>query len=149
MHGASAPQVRESARRRLLAAADFAIDYLVSLLEPRPPCQHCGRSDADRDPTVVRAAQIVLDRAGFHPTLQVQLQPPDEDIAHMTLDQLATRAEEIAKNARALADEENQRLLPPALDAEVIEDEPAADVPIPPEIGTIAKRTDAEEPASD
>ena len=77
-HGGNAPQVREAAQRRLLRAADYAIDYLLSLLEPRPPCPECGRSDADRDPTVVRACQLVLDRSGFHPTLAIQAAPRPE-----------------------------------------------------------------------
>jgi hypothetical protein len=67
MHGGRAPQTIAAAKAKLAAARDFAIDYLLRLLEPRPPCEHCGRSDADRDPVVVRAAQIVLDRAGFGP----------------------------------------------------------------------------------
>lgn len=67
MHGGATPLVQHEARLRLLAGADYAIEYLVRTLEPRPPCAECGRTDADRDPVVVRAAQIVLDRAGFGP----------------------------------------------------------------------------------
>lgn len=65
VHGGTAPAVKQSARRRLLAGADLAIDYLLNLLTPKPPCETCGRSDADRDPVVVRACQLVLDRSGF------------------------------------------------------------------------------------
>lgn len=77
-HGGNAPQVREAAQRKLLAAADYAIEYLFNLLTPRPPCPECGRSDADKDPTVVRACQLVLDRSGFHPTLAIQAAPRPE-----------------------------------------------------------------------
>jgi len=77
-HGGNAPQVRQAAQRKLLRAADYAIDYLLSILEPRPPCPECGRSDADKDPTVVRACQLVLDRSGFHPTLAIQAAPRPE-----------------------------------------------------------------------
>lgn len=76
-HGGGAKPVRFAAQARLMAAADYAIDYLVNLLTPRPPCPACGRSDADRDPVVVRACQLVLDRAGFgpHATIEVEQQP--------------------------------------------------------------------------
>ena len=80
LHGGGTPQVRRAARLRLLAGADLAIEYLVNMLEPRETCPTCGRSDLDRDPVVVRACQLVLDRAGFHPSVtveQVQHRPPD------------------------------------------------------------------------
>lgn len=64
-HGGKAPQTREAARRRLLAGADLAIDHLLGMLEPRPPCETCGRSDADRDPVrgvnyYCRAADLIV-----------------------------------------------------------------------------------------
>src|SRR6185295_14000102 len=37
LHGGKAPQVQRSARMRLMAGADLAIDYLLNLLTPRPP----------------------------------------------------------------------------------------------------------------
>ena len=80
LHGGGLPHVKEKARLRLLAGADLAINYLVNMLEPRDPCPTCGRSDLDRDPVVVRACQLVLDRAGFHPSVtveQVRQQPQD------------------------------------------------------------------------
>ena len=77
-HGGSLPGVREAAQRKLLAAADYAIEYLFQMLTPRAPCPECGRSDADKDPTVVRACQLVLDRSGFHPTLAIQAAPRPE-----------------------------------------------------------------------
>ena len=66
-HGGKTPAVRASARERLLAMVDPALDALLRALRRAPPCPACGRSDADRDPVVVRAAQIVLDRAGVGP----------------------------------------------------------------------------------
>jgi hypothetical protein len=72
LHGGRAPQTRAAAERALLYGRDLAIDQLISTLEARPPCPACGRSDADRDPVVIRAAQIVLDRTGHHPTLDVR-----------------------------------------------------------------------------
>ena len=61
-HGGSAPQVKRSARERLLEAADPAAARLVRALE----------SEDDR--TAIRAAQIILDRAGLHPR-----QPADHE----------------------------------------------------------------------
>lgn len=88
VHGGKAPHVKAAAQARLLAAADYAIDYLVRLLTPRPPCTTCGRSDADRDPVVVRACQLVLDRAGFgpHATLEVEPSEPITRIRRVIVD---------------------------------------------------------------
>jgi len=106
MHGAAAPQVRESARLRLLAGADLAIDYLLNLLVPLPPCPTCGRSDADRDPVVVRACQLVLDRAGFGPNASITVVAPPEPMSDLSAAELASRAEKLAVRARELADAE-------------------------------------------
>ncbi len=73
-HGGLAPAVASSARARLLVGVDFAIDYLLNMLEPREPCPTCGRSDVDRDPVVLRAAQLVLDRSGFGPGVKVEVE---------------------------------------------------------------------------
>lgn len=80
---------------RLLRGADLAIDYLLNLLEPKPPCDKCGRSDVDRDPVVVRACQLVLDRSGFGPSanLNVHSAPPverDPVMAYLTTEELTT-----------------------------------------------------------
>jgi len=65
MHGAGAPQVKESARLRLMALAYPAIDGLRKAL-------------ASEDLTaIVRAAQIVLDRTGHNPKQSFELSGPD------------------------------------------------------------------------
>jgi len=89
IHGGKIPAVRQSARERLLAMVDPALDALLRALQTGPPCEHCGRSDADRDPVVLRAAQLVLDRAGFHPTIAVAAQSSGPDLSHLTLSELA------------------------------------------------------------
>jgi hypothetical protein len=77
-HGGAAPQTREAANLRLLAGRDLAIDALIRALDSHgQPCEVCGRSDGDRDPAVIRAAQIVLDRTGHHPTISIQQVPSD------------------------------------------------------------------------
>lgn len=72
IHGGKIPAVAKTAHERLLAMVDPALDALLRFLRQLPPCKVCGRSDADRDPVVLRAAQLVLDRTGFHPTLALQ-----------------------------------------------------------------------------
>ena len=75
-HGGNAPQVKEAIRKRLLAMAEPAVDVLFRAMTSHgPPCEACGRSDADRDPVVVRAAQIVLDRTGFGPSQHLTVSP--------------------------------------------------------------------------
>lgn len=116
-HGGEIPAVRKSARERLLALVDPALDALLRALQTGPPCEHCGRSDADRDPVVLRAAQLVLDRSGYHPTLAIQQTPEANPYENHTAAELADRAEVIAIECRRVADEGTARLLPEATDA--------------------------------
>jgi hypothetical protein len=83
LHGGKVPAVQKAGRERLLAMVEPALDALLRFLRTAPPCEHCGRSDADRDPLVLRAAQIVLDRTGMHPKVDVQVQPPPRTAAHI------------------------------------------------------------------
>lgn len=120
MHGGAAPAVQQSAKARLLAGADLAIDYLLSMLEPRQPCPACGRSDGDRDPVVLRACQVVLDRSGFGPTASLAVtNAPPEDLSDLTWAQLADRGERLAREARRMADEEAGRSLPDVIATDV------------------------------
>jgi hypothetical protein len=121
MHGGAAPQVQQSAKARLLAGADLAIDYLLKMLEPREPCERCGRSDLDRDPVVVRACQLVLDRAGFHPTLTVEHAAPPNPYKDFTEDELIERLEALLAAAVARRDLHRQHALPAAIDGVVDE----------------------------
>jgi hypothetical protein len=138
VHGGRAPQVQASAKARLLAGADLAIDYLLNLLTPRPPCEHCGRSDADRDPTVVRACQLVLDRSGFHPTLSVEHTPPPPNAyARLSEDELVEKLE--AMLATAIAQRDSHRVPAGAVDGElegfeVPEDDAPLDAQIPEDV---------------
>jgi hypothetical protein len=138
MHGGRAPQVQASAKARLLAGADLAIDYLLNLLTPKPPCEKCGRSDADRDPVVVRACQLVLDRSGYHPTVNVVQAPTHDEFEGLSVFEIVDRAEQIARAARAMADEETARVarlaLPEAMDGVLLDngfEVPEDEGPIP------------------
>jgi hypothetical protein len=130
IHGGKIPAVQKSARERLLAMVDPALDALLRFLRQSPPCEVCGRSDADRDPVVLRAAQMVLDRTGFHPSLTVEQTSTPNRLAGLSLAAIADHAEAIARRARAAADAEAAQLQDAqrtikALDA-VIVDEPDA-----------------------
>lgn len=105
LHGGKAPQTIASARRRLLEGSDIAIDYVLNMLEPRDLCEACGRSDNDRDPVVLRACQILLDRAGIGPsgTLSVETNVPHLNFEGFTTAYILERVEAIALKARALA----------------------------------------------
>jgi hypothetical protein len=91
-HGGATPAAREAAAERLAAAAVPAATVLHDamrvwneLLETyrTTSCPTCGRSASDVKPVldamspVIRAAQVVLDRTGFHPSLSLHLGKPD------------------------------------------------------------------------
>jgi hypothetical protein len=78
LHGGKAEHVKRAARERLLALVDPAVDSLLRALRSGDPCDRCGRSDSDKDPVVLRAAQIVLDRCGFGPSATVAIGPAPE-----------------------------------------------------------------------
>ena len=123
MHGGAVPAVRKSARERLLAMVDPALDALLRFLRTAPPCEHCGRSDADRDPVVLRAAQLVLDRTGFHPSVSVQVQPTPSQYDGLSLAEMADRAEAVARRLREEANAEAER----TVDAVLVEAVPHLD----------------------
>jgi hypothetical protein len=103
-HGGSAPQVRRTARERLQALVDPTMDALLRALGSAPPCEACGRSDADRDPVVIRAAQIVLNRCGFGPaaTLTVTEAPRGASVERWLTDEQLDRMNEWYEDAKRL-----------------------------------------------
>ena len=115
-HGGSVAAVREAARQRLLALVDPALDALLRALRSEPPCEVCGRSDADRDPTTIRAAQLVLDRCGYGPSATLHVDRVENALTRLSLDELVTQAEETLNSLRALRDAEHE-----ALDVKTIE----------------------------
>ena len=60
-HGGRAPQVKKSAKERLAELVEPALNGLHKALK------------SGEIPSIVKAAQIVLDRTGFHPTQAVEL----------------------------------------------------------------------------
>jgi hypothetical protein len=103
-----------------------ALEVLYRATRNAPPCEHCGRSDADRDPTALRAAGMILDRTGFQAGIDVHVHTVPPEFEGRT-------NAEIAAWARALADELDamdryergpQLLLPKGdtIDVDVVED---------------------------
>ena len=71
-----------------------------------PPCEVCGRSDADRDPVAVRAAGMILDRCGFGPSAELAVTTVPTDLPHETTAEILARAEMLVGALREqLADE--------------------------------------------
>lgn len=79
MHGGNSPQVKDAARARLRALVDPAIDALTRAITfaYSDPCPTCGGpQDAKMMAVVVKASQLVLDRAGYAPKHQVEVTTP-------------------------------------------------------------------------
>ena len=72
-HGGHTPLARQTAQENLAKAALPSATALLDIVSDwtRDRCETCGYPKGDPTP-VIRAAQIVLDRTGFHPTLAVQ-----------------------------------------------------------------------------
>lgn len=126
-HGAKSPLSIQAAKERMAILVEPAMEVLYRATRSAPPCEHCGRSDADRDPTAVRAAQIILDRTGHHPTIAVAAASERNPYEDFTDDQLIEKLEVMLAEARERRDADQQRgLLEPEfllLDAyEVLED---------------------------
>jgi hypothetical protein len=100
-HGASAPQVAKSARRRLLEAVDPAISALVEIVEGPTAEWHLLESGSDTragvwkrvgyDPADKRAAaDAILDRAGYPRRQEIDL----GDARSRLLERLRAKGEE-------------------------------------------------------
>jgi hypothetical protein len=78
LHGGSLPQTKEKALNRLRALVDPVIDALTRVIRmaDQQACEECG-SIAAADPkllaVVVKASQLVLDRAGYAPKKEVEV----------------------------------------------------------------------------
>ena len=71
-HGGNTPLSQKATKEFLNTLRYPALEVLYRATRNAPPCDHCGRSDADRDPVALKAAIAILDRTGFHPTLAIQ-----------------------------------------------------------------------------
>ena len=80
-HGGRAPQVKRSAKERLAELVEPALKGLHTALK------------SGEIPSIVKAAQIVLDRTGFHPSQAIELTGKDggpiETVNTIHLDRLS------------------------------------------------------------
>jgi hypothetical protein len=103
MHGGRADQVRAVAKMRLIAMVEPVLGAFEEILEAwrGTRCPTCNRPTGDVAP-VVQVGRIVLDRAGFHPTLAIEQGPPPSDpYADLSEDQIIERLEAVLVRAKA------------------------------------------------
>jgi hypothetical protein len=134
MHGGNAPAARAAARRRMAELLDPALAAIAETLERRVPCAHCGQQALD--PQALRAAQIVLDRAGLGPSVTLAHEDADAtSLASMSVAELRETLTQLLGELDHLdREEERARLALPvagAEDAVFIEVEPSAAPPAP------------------
>jgi hypothetical protein len=141
LHGGKSPQAIAAAQRYLAFGRDLAAEFLYNLIEQamQDRCEVCGRGGGDPSP-VIRAATVVLDRAGLPPVARVQhsLNPAgyvNEELAGLSNAQLAEMCHALAYAYLALdqtpkgepsAGGCDLHLLP-AIDAEVVPTPPSND----------------------
>lgn len=123
-HGGKAPQTVAAAKQRLLAMVEPVLAAFHEIIENwhGTRCETCGRPTGDPMP-VIRVGQLILDRAGFHPSLSVEIEhsAPLTTFSDMSTLELADFAEAQARELRAMADQEATRLLPEAMDAVLLD----------------------------
>ena len=100
VHGGSAPQVKRSARQRLMELAEPAVEALRMALE----------SEDIR--AIVRAAIAVLDRTGHHPRQRVEVEDATTAPLNFTLklDKPEQRSEERTIDVRQLSTDTLRRI---------------------------------------
>lgn len=110
-HGGGNEAAKEAARRRLRALVDPAIDALTRAVTfaYADECETCGGpTDPKKMAVVVKAAQIVLDRAGYAPKREVVVEDrrgPEGWERYLSEEQLAQMTEWIAEAKAAAARE--------------------------------------------
>jgi hypothetical protein len=141
LHGGKSPQAIAAAQRYLAFGRDLAAEFLYNLIEQamQDRCEVCGRGGGDPAP-VIRAATVVLDRAGLPPVARVQhslnpVNPMNDELAALSNAELAEVCHAIARAFLALdeapkgegeAGARDLHLLP-AIDAEVVPIPPTSD----------------------
>jgi len=89
-HGGGSPQARKSARERLHALVDPAINTLSEVIQAGVERNDIG--------SAVRASLGVLDRCGFHPTQAVEMSGPDKGpigIVQIDLSEMSVEEKEV------------------------------------------------------
>ncbi len=120
LHGGHTPHARQRALETLAVAAVPAAQVLFEVIHDyrSGACEHCGRPTGDPGP-VIRAAQIVLDRTGFHPSMTVNLKrqdPTPEWARYLTTDELTQMNTFIEEAKARMARGEETRDVAPIID---------------------------------
>jgi len=107
IHGGATPIAIHAARLRLLALVEPALETLFEAME-----------QTDHWPSAVKAAEILMDRAGFGPRSTLVIEDDRKDLAPLTTDELLARTELIQTRLReAIAKQKSElRLIPRADD---------------------------------
>ena len=115
-HGGKNPNALRKARERLLALAEPAIEALNRALE------------SNDLPAIVAAARVVLDRAGLGPHAVVTLQHThgEEDLSHLTLDELIAEVEGTLATLHELRAQQQRQLGPMVIEGEAVVESRAA-----------------------
>lgn len=125
-HGGKSPLSRQAAQEFLNTLREPALEVIYRATRNAPPCKVCGRSDADRDPTAVRAAFGVLDRTGLGIGQQGSGAAPGEYFAWIPAERFALITQWIAEAKEAMQAGEpqpEQRQLPERSDAVPVDGE--------------------------
>jgi hypothetical protein len=111
MHGGTTKAMQNAARMRLL--------YLV---EPALRVLNKAMAGADQN-LAVKAAQIILDRSGFHPHATLEIEEKPVDLSNLTTEQLKRRASRLI-NALEESAQDQMEALEPEISETVIDIEP-------------------------
>lgn len=124
-HGGAIPAVQATAKLRLLAMVEPILTVWEEILdawhrtactgcghvdEHGNVCRGCGKPTGDPAP-VIRIGQLVLDRAGFHPTLAIQQVAPPNEFADLSEDELISALEAMLTEAKASRDLKQQPVI--------------------------------------
>lgn len=107
LHGGGSPEAKRVAEEMLAVARVPAARVLLQIIEDweADRCGVCGRPSGDAGP-VIRAAMAVLDRAGMHPSMSVQVsREPDthtEALHNMSIAELIVDTEATLERLREL-----------------------------------------------
>ena len=97
----SSSSTKRSKNREFLSSFEVAKGKrsLASMVEAAFQTLQTAMTEADY-PTAIKAAQIVLDRAGFGPKSSMDVTTTNIDLSALTLEELANRAQQMAEVVR-------------------------------------------------
>ena len=121
-HGGASPQAKKAARERLNDLVDPAIASLKRVLERAIETEDYG--------AVVRAANSILDRTGYHPSRAIEMSGPDGGPIQNE-DLLPVESLSFACRRLILAEVEEGFTLSPELERKLLDEIPPLKIPLP------------------